>query len=77
VLMAVVSLVFVIPMTIVFSFFPGRQGQADFPPVYMLLMFPVMYLVMGYVMTVIGCALYNAAFRFIGGIEYESTQEDA
>jgi hypothetical protein len=39
----------------------------------MMLMMPIFYLVFGYVMVAIGCAVYNFMFKYIGGIEFEST----
>ena len=40
------------------------------PPAWLLLLFPVIYLVLGYLMVVVACAVYNFMFRYIGGIEY-------
>lgn len=70
VLMAVGSLVFLIPM---FLFFMAAAPAGTRPPLLMLLFLPVMYLVMGYVMVAIGCAAYNFMFKHIGGIEFETT----
>ncbi|HVB48261.1 MAG TPA: hypothetical protein VNF69_07710 [Burkholderiales bacterium] len=36
-------------------------------------MMPVIYLVLGYVMVAIGCLIYNFMFKYIGGIEFDST----
>ena len=44
---------------------------------FMLLVLPVMYLVLGYISVVIGCAIYNVLYKFVGGIEFESTAEGA
>jgi hypothetical protein len=38
-----------------------------------LLVFPVVYLVVGYVMTALGCMIYNLVAKFTGGFEYEVT----
>jgi hypothetical protein len=70
VLMAVGSLIFVVPMFLLFSLMPVPEGQQR-PPAIILLFFPIIYLVMGYVMISIGCALYNIVTRYVGGIEYE------
>ncbi len=79
VLMALSSLLFVVPMAIAFSFIPpgvdSHGHQVSSPPVAMLLLFPVMYLVMGYIMTAVGCAFYNFMFKYIGGFEYESREQ--
>jgi hypothetical protein len=41
-----------------------------------ILLFPLAYLVMGYIMTVIGCALYNFVSRYTGGIEFEVSSDN-
>lgn len=71
VLMALGSLVFVIPMTLAFSFMPMPQGQSG-PPAFFVMLLPIVYLVMGYLTEAVGCLIYNYAFRFLGGIEYET-----
>lgn len=75
VLMAVSSLVFVIPMAVALWFVPAVDAQGNpvaQPPVTLFLLFPIMYFVMGYVMVRVGCWLYNFMFKYIGGIEFES-----
>ena len=69
VICALGSLVFIIPMSIAM----GTMGPASTGmPTWMLLLFPVMYLVLGYLSVAIGCLVYNVAFAFLGGIEYET-----
>ncbi|MDO9467828.1 MAG: hypothetical protein Q7J36_11045 [Thiobacillus sp.] len=79
VLSALVSLVFVIPMALVFSFMPpgvdANGNVVNQPSAAFFLVFPIVYLVMGYIMTVAGCALYNLMFKYLGGIEYESRDQ--
>lgn len=75
VLMAVSSLLFLIPF-LLFMATVVPAGQR--PPMFMMvIVMPVMYLVIGYVGVAIGCLLYNALFKFIGGIEFESTSDPA
>ena len=76
VLMALSSLVFLIPMTLAFSLMP-MQNSHNGPPMFIFLLFPILYLVMGYVMVAVGCIIYNFAFKYLGGIEYETIDEDA
>jgi hypothetical protein len=69
VLMAIGSLVFVLP----FMLFAGMMTPEGMgPPMFMLVLFPLFYLVFGYLMVAVGCAIYNAMFRYIGGIEFEA-----
>lgn len=70
VLMAVTSLIFIIPFFVFFGLV-GPAGSR--PPLLMMLLMPILYLVIGYVSVAIGCALYNFLYRYIGGFEYEAT----
>jgi len=70
VMMAVTSLIFVIPFALIGSMLGlGRAG----PSIWMIVVAPVFYLVFTYVAIVIACALYNVLVPFIGGLEYEPT----
>jgi hypothetical protein len=74
VLMAVTSLVFLVP----FMLFANAMSPQGFGfPGFMVLLFPVMYLVIGYVSVVIGCWVYNLLARFTGGIEFEAQSMEA
>jgi len=79
VLMAFGSLVFVVPMALLTAFVaPGVDAHGN--PVEPLssaffLAFPIIYLIVGYLMTVVGCTLYNVMFKYLGGIEYEARDE--
>lgn len=74
VLMAVTSLIFLVPFFLIFAASAPAQAR---PPMLMLLVMPLMYLVLGYVMVAIGCAIYNFMFKYIGGIEFESRADSA
>ena len=76
VLMALSSLVFVIPMSLAFSLMPMHQEQSG-PSAFFFLLFPIFYLIMGYLMVAVGCLIYNFAFKYLGGIEYETIEGDA
>ncbi|MEP7100467.1 MAG: hypothetical protein ABI781_08155 [Burkholderiales bacterium] len=71
VLMAVTSLVFLVPFFLIFAATMPR-GAGGGPPMLMILAAPVFYLIVGYISVVIGCAIYNFMFRFLGGVEYET-----
>lgn len=81
VLMGIATLVFSVPMFFVLlNMPPGMDMHGNpvgAPPGWLAIFFPVAYLVMGYIMVVLGCALYNLMFRFIGGIEFETREQDA
>ncbi len=69
VLMAIGSLVFILP----FMVFAGMMAPAGMgAPMFVLVLFPILYLVVGYVTVAIGCAIYNYMYQHIGGIEYEA-----
>jgi hypothetical protein len=74
VLMAIGSLVFVVPIMFVASLASPAENN---PPMLLMLLFPVFYLVFGYLSVVVGCWLYNVMFKYIGGIEYEAEQGNA
>ena len=69
VLMAISSLIFVIPFML-FANFMAPQGSGF--PAFMVLAFPVIYLVFGYIFVAIGCWVYNLLAQFTGGIEFET-----
>ena len=72
VLMTLSSLFFIMPvMLLAGSLAPGG---APFPWGLALVM-PVIYLVFGYVITLLGCLFYNFMTRFTGGLEF-STDAD-
>ena len=72
VLMALSSLVMVVP----FMLFVSMAAPEGAFPLFMLIVFPVMYLVFGYVMVAIGCWLYNWIAKHMGGLEYETRNVD-
>ncbi len=74
VLMALSSLVFVVPFMLIASL-AGPRGMG--PPMFMFVLFPLIYLVLGYVFVAIGCAIYNVMYKYIGGIEFEARDPDA
>lgn len=80
VLMAVASLVFVVPMFLIMLFAAPVIDQHGNPvtfPMFLVILFPIIYLVFGYVATVIGSTIYNFLFKYVGGFEYEVTDGDA
>ena len=76
VMMALLSLVAVVPMFLVYFFAPMPEGEGG-PMAIMLLLFPFAYLVMGYIMVLLGCAFYNLVCKYTGGIEYEINSREA
>jgi len=73
-LMAIGSFPMLVPMilmTMLASPAHDAQGNPMTFPTLMLVIFPVFYLVFGYIFVFIGCWLYNFMFKFIGGFEIE------
>ena len=68
VMMAVTSLIFVIPFVLIGSMFGMGAGRSS---IWMIIAAPVFYLVFTYISIAIACALYNVLVPFIGGLEYE------
>jgi hypothetical protein len=68
VMMALISLIFLLPFMLIGSMFGLGAGRGS---LWMLIALPVFYLVFTYVTFAIGCAIYNALVPFIGGFEYE------
>ena len=80
VLMAAISLIFVVPMFLIMSFAAPAFDQHGNPvtfPKFLIIVFPLFYLIFGYLGTVIGSAIYNLLFKYIGGFEVEIKDEDA
>ncbi|MEO5880935.1 MAG: hypothetical protein ABIQ06_00825 [Caldimonas sp.] len=69
VLSAVGSLIVLVPLFLIASLAGAGTGGM---PLWVIFILPVFYLIVGYVMTVIGCALYNVIVPMTGGFEYDS-----
>ncbi len=74
VLTAIVSFIFLAPFTLV-ALATAPQNAA--PPIFLFLLFPLIYMLLSYAMVAIGCWLYNRLFRHIGGIEFKATSTGA
>lgn len=75
ILMAVGALVLVVPFMLVA--FAAAPAPARPPMLIFVIAMPILYLVMGYVTVVVGCALYNFMYGRIGGLEFETRAVDA
>jgi hypothetical protein len=75
VLMALGSLVFLVPFSAVFWFAPADPNAPRAWSFLPFLLLPVFYLIMGYISVAVGCWLYNVMFKYIGGIEFEAKSE--
>ncbi|HTQ73413.1 MAG TPA: hypothetical protein VMI74_03930 [Burkholderiales bacterium] len=75
---AVTSLLFVVPMFLVswLTIPPQARGHNGFFDYFFLIM-PFAYLILGYIVAVFGCWVYNSLFKFIGGFEFESRDQQA
>ena len=65
----IVSLPFVAFMAISFAFSPMPQMGMGF-----LLLVPIIYLVLGFIFTIIGAWVYNLVAGWVGGIEYTAVE---
>lgn len=72
-----ITLVFVIPFALVLAAGPismtdsfGRTARVEISP-FLLLLFPLLYAVIGWVFTALFCLFYNLAARITGGAEFE------
>lgn len=74
ILMALSSVFIVLPMFLVL--FASVPPQAR-PPALFLLLAPLMYFAMGYIMVAVGCAIYNFMFKYIGGFEFQARVDSA
>ena len=78
ILMGAMTLILAIPMFFLMLSIPAgvdRNGNPMAPPpAWIVLLFPFVYLVMGYLMVIIACWFYNVVARFVGGIEYETAE---
>jgi hypothetical protein len=72
VLMTLSSLFMTTPFVLL-GYFLAPEGQAM--PLIMIVVFPVMYLVFGYIGVAVGCWFYNLMYPFIGGIEFNSATD--
>lgn len=75
---ALSSLLFIIPMMLMFSFMPmhdqnGKPIDSNFPVGFILVM-PVFYFIFGYIFTGFAAFLYNQVAKLTGGIRYETTE---
>jgi len=70
VLYLIMSLPFVLLMAVTFSFAPGPKP----PMAGMLIFMPVFYTVFGFIFTLIGAWIYNLVARWVGGIEFTTSE---
>jgi hypothetical protein len=73
VLYALMGLVFVPVFLIVSMYSPDKGG----PGTGFALLMPILYGVLGFVLTAISCAIYNIVAGLVGGIEVELDESSA
>ena len=73
VLGAITSLILMVPIFLIGSL----AGASEKMPLWSIFILPVIYLIVGYIFTVIGCALYNVVAPMTGGIEDDSNASAA
>ncbi|MGL4574219.1 MAG: hypothetical protein ACRCV9_05460 [Burkholderiaceae bacterium] len=70
-LIAIGSLLFVVPFFVIFSVIVPSDAKAA-PPLLMLIFAPFFYFLASYICVYIGCVLYNWLAKRYGGFEYET-----
>lgn len=68
ILMAIATLPMLIPFWGMAFFIPD-DGMNE-TPMFIFFIFPIVYLIFGYLSVAFGCFVYNTLFRFIGGFEF-------
>ncbi|MGC9972723.1 MAG: hypothetical protein ABSE56_19245 [Bryobacteraceae bacterium] len=63
-----ISAVIVIPLTFILMVFGGERAN---PFGLLALLLPLLYAIVGFVFTAIGCWVYNLVAMMVGGIEIE------
>lgn len=76
--MAISSLLFIIPMVLMMSFAPtidhdGNPIPKAFPAA-MILIMPIFYFIFGYIFTGFSAWIYNKVARYTGGIAIETSE---
>lgn len=67
-----IPMVAIMALSFIFSPAPGAGPGLGF-----LILFPVLYLVFGFIFTVIAAWIYNLAAGWVGGVEYTSITLDS
>jgi len=79
VLSAVITIPFVLLMAVIATRLPpvDQHGNPVNFPYFMLIIMPLLYLVFGYLFTALWCAVYNWIVKYTGGLEFETSEENA
>ena len=79
-LSALVVLPFILLMAVLVAILPPQLDQHGNPvhfPYLMFVIMPVLYLIFGYLVTVIACGIYNWLVQYTGGLEFEVAEENS
>ena len=81
VLIAISVIPFLLLMLLVSQFSMSHLDTSGNPvqffPPYLLIVFPLFYLIFGYISVYIGCTIYNFVSGKTGGFEYQSEESKA
>ena len=74
---AVGSLLFLLPMALMFAFIPASNvnGAPMVFPLTMILIMPVFYFIFGYISTAFFAWLYNRIASYTGGIRFQLSED--
>jgi hypothetical protein len=72
IILFITALIFMIPLGLMGTFILGRSIPG-FPFIdgLFFIFFPFMYGIVGFIMTALGCLIYNLIAKWTGGIEFE------
>jgi hypothetical protein len=80
IMMATSSVPIMLLSVIIFELFAPtgmtQSGAKSFPPLFIFIVFPFAYLIIGYIFVGIGCLIYNMLFNYIGGFEFEVSEKE-
>lgn len=81
ILIALSVIPFILLMFLTLQFSPPHMNangeHAQMFPSFILIVFPLFYLILGYISVYIGCVMYNFVSGKTGGFEYESEEPKA
>ncbi len=80
ILMGLVAAVIIVPLSILMwairAHVQPSTPPPPHPPLSLFILLPLVYAVIGYLVTALWCALYNGLRRILGGFEFEADETE-